>query len=85
MDAVPARQFVSESAATGDRGGRAVKLLEVLPRGSGSSGLEPGSRTGRAYTDESVCPSLSFLVFRYLRVESLAGISSGTASDTARP
>src|SRR5258706_1136612 len=37
------------------------------------------------YTEDSRCPSLSFLVLRYLRVESDAGISSGTASDTDNP
>src|SRR5687767_8296453 len=42
-------------------------------------------RSGPGYTDDSRWPSLSFLVLRYLRVESEAGISSGTASEMARP
>src|SRR5688500_11576579 len=37
------------------------------------------------YTEDSRCPSLSFFVFRYLRVESLAGISKATASETDNP
>ena len=63
-------------------------LGEVLRAGkSEGRAVHMERRTSRsgAYTDESLCPSLSFLVFRYLRVESVAGISSGTASETASP
>lgn len=37
------------------------------------------------YTLDSLCPSLCFFVVRYLRVESVAGISSGSHSLTERP
>src|SRR4026209_730768 len=37
------------------------------------------------YTDESRCPSFSFLVLRYCDVEAVGGISMGSRSLTERP
>ena len=67
---------------------RSIQVSTGISSSGGSSEKAQGRSppaAGRAYTDDSVCPSLSFLVFRYLRVESLAGISSGTAAEMASP
>ena len=48
------------------------------------AGVSGSGQTG--YTDDSLWPSLSFLVFRYLRVNSVAGmISRGSDSETDSP
>ena len=40
---------------------------------------------GRGQTDDSLCPSFSFFVFKYRRVDSDAGISSGIHSQIDSP
>jgi predicted Zn-dependent protease len=50
--------------------------------------LQSGARLGLAgrQTDDNLCPSLSFFVLRYRRLNSVTGvISSGTDSTTERP